>query len=408
MAAEQLEEYARGFMVSQVLFASCELAVFDALAGGPQPAEVVAARVRGSVRATRLLLDAAAALGLLQVHAGSGGALYANSPAAAAHLTRAGPDSQRRLLGYLGGDAYRCWAHLADAVREGRSQHARAVGVASEDPFGAIFRSESARRRFLEAMEDAWGARGRSLLSALGPAAWPRVCDLGGGTGALARLWAELHPGSHVTVLERPEVVAAAQDGGRVSFRAGDFFADALPPADLYVLARVLHDWDDADCARLLARVRAAGGPGAQVLVLEALLDDDGRGPLPVLLSALTMLVQTRGRERSAPEYRALLAAAGFHGFRCVRPGGPLAAMLAGGALEETTGSGSAPTGSQPAPTGSESAPTGSEPAPTGSDSSPTGSEPAPTGSEPDMRGSDPALTGSEPALQDVTITDSK
>ncbi|XP_062039145.1 acetylserotonin O-methyltransferase [Lepus europaeus] len=354
MAAEQLEEYARGFMVSQVLFASLELGVFEALARGPLSAEAVAARVAGSPRGTRLLLDAGAALGLLVVHPGSGEALYANSAAAAAHLTRAGPDSQRRLLGYLGGDAYRCWAHLADAVREGRSQHARAVGVAGEDPFGAIFRSEAARRRFLGAMEDAWGARGRSLLSALGPAAWPRVCDLGGGTGALARLWAELHPGSHVTVLERPEVVAMAEDAGRVHFRAGDFFADAPPPADLYVLARVLHDWDDADCARLLARVREAAGPGAQVLVIEALLDDDGRGPLPVLLSALTMLVQTRGRERSAPEYRALLAAAGFHGFRCVRTGGPLAAMLAGGALE-TTGSELAPTGrSDAARTGSD------------------------------------------------------
>lgn len=43
---------------------------------------------------------------------------------------------------------------------------------------------------------------------------------------------------------------------------AGDFFRDPLPDADLYVLARVLHDWADETCAQLLARVHRACRPG--------------------------------------------------------------------------------------------------------------------------------------------------
>ena len=44
----------------------------------------------------------------------------------------------------------------------------------------------------------------------------------------------------------------------------GDFFRSPLPPADLYVLARVLHDWADAACVELLRRVRGALRPGGR------------------------------------------------------------------------------------------------------------------------------------------------
>ena len=48
------------------------------------------------------------------------------------------------------------------------------------------------------------------------------------------------------------------------------------------------------------------------MLLVEALLNDDGSGPLTVQLYSLNMLVQTEGRERTDAQYAALLAAAGF------------------------------------------------------------------------------------------------
>lgn len=51
---------------------------------------------------------------------------------------------------------------------------------------------------------------------------------------------------------------------------------------------------------------------GGGVLLVEALLSDDGHGPLRAQLYSLNMLVQTEGRERSAAQYAALLSAAGF------------------------------------------------------------------------------------------------
>lgn len=59
--------------------------------------------------------------------------------------------------------------------------------------------------------------------------------------------------------------------------------------------------------------IRTAGGG---VLLVEALLHEDGSGPLTVQLYSLNMLVQTEGRERTAAQYAALLAAAGFTAVR--------------------------------------------------------------------------------------------
>lgn len=49
----------------------------------------------------------------------------------------------------------------------------------------------------------------------------------------------------------------------------GDFFKDALPEADLYILARILHDWSDQRCIQLLRRVHQAGRPGQCVCAFD-------------------------------------------------------------------------------------------------------------------------------------------
>ncbi|KAH0519278.1 Acetylserotonin O-methyltransferase [Microtus ochrogaster] len=158
----------------------------------------------------------------------------------------------------------------------------------------------------------------------------------GGGSGALAAACARLHPTSSVSVFDTHDVIATARAHFRrprgdppIRFLGGDFFRSPLPRADLYILARVLHDWTDADAARLLGRIGRAGGRGSALLLVEAVLTPGGRGPARALLLSLTMLLQTRGRERTEAEFRAMAAAAGFTRFQRRPTGGDLEVMLA-------------------------------------------------------------------------------
>ncbi|XP_049499288.1 acetylserotonin O-methyltransferase isoform X2 [Panthera uncia] len=284
-----LTEYTNGFMLSQVLFAACELGVFDLLSEAPEPlgSEAVAVRLGTSSHGTQLLLDTCVSLKLLQVQTSRGKALYQNTELSSTYLVRASPKYQGNMLLYLARTTYLCWGHLAQAVRDGKNQYQEAFGVPSDELFTAIYRSEGERVQFMRGLQDVWSVSGRAVLEAFDLSPFRLICDVG-----------------------------------------GDFFEDPLPEAELYILARVLHDWSDQRCARLLARIRRACKPGGAVLVIESLLDADGRGPLTTQLYSLNMLVQTEGRERTPAQYLALLGPAGFRDVQYRRTGGLYDAIL--------------------------------------------------------------------------------
>jgi hypothetical protein len=82
----------------------------------------------------------------------------------------------------------------------------------------------------------------------------------------------------------------------------------------------VLHDWNDADAARILAAVRRAAPPQSHVLIVETLVPE-APGPHFGKSLDITMLAVTGGRERTEAQYRTLLATAGFR-LRRVLPTG--------------------------------------------------------------------------------------
>ncbi|XP_029786521.1 acetylserotonin O-methyltransferase isoform X2 [Suricata suricatta] len=337
-----LTEYTNGFMVSQVLFAACELGLFDLLSEAPEPlgSAAVAARLGTSSHGTRLLLDTCVSLKLLQLESRGGQASYRNTELSGTYLVRASPKCQVNMLAYLARTTYRCWGHLAQAVRDGKNQYQEAFGVASDELFTAIYRSDGERVQFMRGLQDVWSVSGRPVLTAFDLSPFRLICDVGGCSGALAKQCAALYPGCRVTVCDTPDVVRTAkehfgsreeeeEEEERIGFWEGDFFKDPLPEADLYILARVLHDWSDERCSHLLTCIHGACRPGGGVLVIESLLDADGRGPLTTQLYSLNMLVQTEGRERTPAQYAALLAPAGFRDARCRRTGGLYDAILA-------------------------------------------------------------------------------
>src|SRR5262249_10527262 len=97
----------------------------------------------------------------------------------------------------------------------------------------------------------------------------------------------------------------------RCEVQGGDFFAAVPEGADVYVVKRILHDWADDQCVRLLQILRRAMAPGGRVLAIDAVLAPAGTpdmGAVPDLL----MMVVSPGRERTEREFRELYAAAGF------------------------------------------------------------------------------------------------
>ena len=106
-------------------------------------------------------------------------------------------------------------------------------------------------------------------------------------------------------------MIADAVAGSRLTFAPGSFFDDALPVADTYLLMDLIHDWDDADAARILTAVRRAAPVGARLLIIETLVAERP-GPHFGKTLDIIMLAVTGGKERTRTQFQRLLEVAGF------------------------------------------------------------------------------------------------
>jgi len=131
-------------------------------------------------------------------------------------------------------------------------------------------------------------------------------------------------------VFDLEDVVGAMPpDGlmaGRIAVEPGSFFEGVPAGADLYMLIRVLHDWSDEDCLRILGACRAAMGSGALLLIGEQILDPDpARGqPTDYLLDMQMMAIFGSARSRTEDEHRALLGQSGLRLQRVIPTASPV------------------------------------------------------------------------------------
>ncbi|WP_234351404.1 methyltransferase [Streptomyces sp. XY413] len=230
------------------------------------------------------------------------------------------PGSMRPLALMYGGPFYQSFAHLAHTVRSGQPGFEHLYG---ENHFDHFARHPELATLFDQSMVSSapifepLPAHPVLTAAATAPGRPRTVVDIAGGTGELLGRILTAHPTLRGILLERPQVLAAARTrlaatpvGARCDFRPGDF-ADVPPGGDVYVLSRVLHDWDDDRCRSILRHCADAMPGHADLLVVERLLPADGAASLATAWD-LHMMCNTGGRERTAEHYARLLADCGL------------------------------------------------------------------------------------------------
>jgi acetylserotonin O-methyltransferase len=324
-------DLSEAFRTSKIMFAAIGLGVFDLLEKAPATVEALARDLGMNRDALERLLNACVGLGLLARTDSN----FVNTPAATAYLCRQSP---RRLTGYINYSntiLWKLWAHLEDAVREGKHRWKQAFG--QEGPiFSALFRTEEDKREFLLGMHGFGLISSPAVVAAFDLSRFRRLVDLGGATGHLAVAACRHYPSLRAAVFDLPGVVPMAREqvqaspvAGRIEVLAGDFFQDPLPEADLYALGRIVHDWSEDKIAALLRKIHERLPPGGAVLIAEKLLTDDKTGPRWAVLQSVNMLLCTEGKERTVAEYTSLLQAAGFRQIEARRINSPLDVVLA-------------------------------------------------------------------------------
>lgn len=312
----QLMQMISGGWVTQCLGAAAELGVADALAAGATTAAAVAQAAGTSPEGMRRLLRALASLGVVTEAAGPEPTYGLN--ALSQMLRKDVPGSMRDVARMMSLPAHwNSWGLLTEAVRTNQPTFAKAVGAT--DIFAHLNRDAREAEAFNGAMSNLSNMAGEAVARGYDWSRFGTIADVGGGHGALLAALLAQAPAAKGILFDMPEVVGSrpadgpfAALGDRAQAVGGDFFAEVPKGADAYVMKHILHDWSDELATKILKAIRAAIGPAGKLLVVEMVVPD-APGPDMSKMMDLNMLVMTPGgKERTAAEWGALLAAGGF------------------------------------------------------------------------------------------------
>jgi SAM-dependent methyltransferase len=313
-AAVELLRMISGTHISRAVYLIAELGIPDLLADGPRSTTDLAQATETHEPSLYRVLRLLGSLGVLseQPHARFGLTVLGErlrSDAAASMRSWA------RLVDQAG--AFAAFEPIIETVRTGRPGFEIARGMPL---FEYLSHHPQRAAGFQAAMSERTAALAPSVATTYDFSQMRTVVDVGGGTGTLLAAILQAHGHLRGVLFDLPGVMAAAQatlDAAGVVDRCevagGDFFESVPRGADAYLLANVLHDWDDARAVQILGACRGAMGNRGRVLIIERLIADDPAQALPVLLSDMMMLVVPGGQERTNAEYGRLLKDAGLH-----------------------------------------------------------------------------------------------
>jgi 2-polyprenyl-3-methyl-5-hydroxy-6-metoxy-1,4-benzoquinol methylase len=299
---------ALAYRSSMVLFAASELDVFSQLASGPKSSDDVARACGSHAEATRLLLDACVADGLLD----RDGSTYSNSAVAAAFLVKGQPAYIGNGMKYAE-DLYPAWGQLAEHVRSGKP-----VMVPEE----ILGNDPEKTRAFIYAMHERARGIGSVLPSGINLAGRRHLLDVGGGPGTYSISLVKSAPGLRSTILDLPavleiskEIVAANGCSDRIDTRPGNYLtADFGSGYDAVLLSGMMHREQPEACQLLLRKAFAALDAGGIVIVSDVFFDDEARTEPPfATFFALSMaLTAVHGTTHSKLHMARWMTDAGF------------------------------------------------------------------------------------------------
>lgn len=314
----QLIQMATAYWVSRTVYAAAALSLADHLADGPKRADELAGPTGTHAPSLYRLMRTLAGLGVLSE---DGSHRFELTPLGEAMKTGA-PGSARATILTLAGDwCFRAFLELPYSLQTGKSGFEKAEG---KSLFEFIAAQPDLAAQFSETMVGFHGAEPPAVAAAYDFSTAGTIVDVGGASGNLLATILARHPSARGILFDLPHVVtdapalfAARGVQDRVAIQAGSFFERIPSGGDVYTMSHVIHDWSEEQCLTILGNCRQAMHPHARLLVIEMVLPE-GNVMHPGKMLDLMMLVGPGGQERTAREYSALLAKAGFRMTRVV------------------------------------------------------------------------------------------
>ncbi len=299
-----------GLLLSRALHVVAELNIADLLVASPRSPFDLATATGANADALRRLLRMLASHGIFAEDEHGRFALTALAEVLRSDV----PGSIRDAVRMVDDGYWHTVGHLLDSVMTGQPAFEPVLGAPA---FAYRARHPEVNERFARGMANVSALENTAIARAYDFPPDTRVIDVGGGKGGFMAEVLKANPNVTGILCDEEHVVAdptyltAAGVADRCEVVGGNFF-DAVPSgADVYILKRVLHDWDDESAQRILRVCRNAMPTDGRLLGIDAVVPP-GNTAHWSKDSDMLMLVETGGRERTEAEFRDLYHRSGF------------------------------------------------------------------------------------------------
>ena len=324
-----------GFWASKTLLTAVKLEVFSHLAEKPSTGHELKHLLGLQERGLYDFFDTLVALGFLQRSGSKEHVVYSNSADADLFLDRNKPAYIGGFLEMANNRLYPFWNFLEEALKTGAPQNEIRTGRLTL--FEELYQDHDKTREFVNAMGGVQAGNFITFASAFDFSGYNTLCDIGGAGAQLSAFVAAHNPHMRCISLDLPPVCPIALENvskmglaDKVTIKAGDFFKDSFPHADIITMGNILHDWGTETKKLLIRKAYDALPKGGALVVLENIIDNDRRENAFGLMMSLNMLIETAdGYDFTGADFDAMAKEAGFSGTRVMPLTGPSSAAIA-------------------------------------------------------------------------------
>ena len=325
---------ATAYQASQIVYVAAKLGIADLLAGGSKTSQELATATGSHAGAMRRLLRVLVAFGVV---AETEPGRFALTPLSEC-LRRDAPGSMRPLVLMYGDDNFwQTTRAYADCIRTGETAFSHLFGV--DTSFDYYPQHPELGATFNDGMTVLSGMTSAAVVAACDCSGAKLLVDVAGGHGQLIAALLKANPAMRGILFDLPRVVEGAlpllekeRVADRCELAGGDIFVSIPSGGDIYLLSRIIHDWDDERAREILRNCAAAMTQRSRLVIVDVVLPEVIEPSPSVqaqMLLDLNMLARTGGRERTDAEFQTLLASAGLRLDRIVPTGTPVSLVEA-------------------------------------------------------------------------------
>ncbi len=323
-----LLEMMYGFTISQALFVAAKLGIADILSDGSKTADELAKAAGVNSHGIYHLMRMLVSVGVFSLEDKEKFCLNSLGK----HLLTGTSDSLRGTVMAVGDEIYQAWGNLIYGIKTGKTAFDHTF---NRDFYSYLKQDSEASVNFNEWMKETTREWLLPVLEAYDFSEVKTLVDVGGGIGTLTAVILNANPKMQAILFDREDVVVGAQrvlEGAGVADRCqivgGNFFDAVLPDGDLYLISRVLLNWDDTDAIKILTNCYQAMTVKDRLVVVDFMLPKGKISPFMGLIS-LNLFSLFGDFMRTEDEFSNLLSSAGFKVTNTIKTAGPVSALEA-------------------------------------------------------------------------------